>query len=403
MYLFHMKGDIWVKKIFSNMFFLLIIFLILFGILKNPQISLKGAQEGLLIWFNIVIPSLLPFFIISEILISIGFVDLIGKILEPLMRPIFNLPGIAAFTFSMSIVSGYPVGSKVVSSLRKNNLITKTEGDQMIVLSSTSGPLFMLGAVTVGMLNNPSLAPLILYPHYLAVITIGLLFRFYKIKDSKKIKNRGYIKTKELQKKFPLQKVPPIGIILSESVKNSMNSIFLIGGFIIFYSVVIELLFISKLIDLIHYIIPIDLKLLHGILAGILELTTGCKKISSSNINLIEKISIINFLIGWGGISIHSQALAFLSSTDISSKLYIIGKFFHGILASIYGLILYKLKYKNIIETTFSPDINILDYIYFMKWPVMFSTSIKLALLMLLYLLIVSIIVLLIRCFLSEE
>ena len=113
------------EKNFSNMFFLLIIFLILFGILKTPN-SLKGAQEGLLIWFNIL-PSLLPFFI-SEILISIGFVDLIGKILEPLMRPIFNLPGIAAFTFSMSIVSGYPVGSKVVSSLRKNNLITKTEG-----------------------------------------------------------------------------------------------------------------------------------------------------------------------------------------------------------------------------------------------------------------------------------
>ena len=55
------------KKLFSNMIFLLIILLVLFGILKNPQISLKGAKEGLLIWFNVVIPSLLPFFIISEI------------------------------------------------------------------------------------------------------------------------------------------------------------------------------------------------------------------------------------------------------------------------------------------------------------------------------------------------
>ena len=391
------------KKLFSNMIFLLIILLVLFGILKNPQISLKGAKEGLLIWFNVVIPSLLPFFIISEILINIGFVDLIGKFLEPLMRPIFNLPGIAAFPFSMSIVSGYPMGSKIVSSLRKNNLITKTEGERMVVLSSTSGPLFMLGAVTVGMLNNPSLAPLILYPHYLAVITIGFLFRFYKIKDNRKVNHKEYNKTKELQKNFPLKKMPPIGIILSNSVKNSMNSILLIGGFIILYSVIIELLFTSKLINLIHHIIPINLQILQGILAGILELTTGCKKISSSNINLIKKISIINFLIGWGGISIHSQALAFLSSTDIDSKIYIIGKFFHGILASIYGLILYKLKYKNIIETTFSPDINILDYIYFIKWPVIFLNSIKLALLMILYLFIFSIIILLINHFLSIE
>lgn len=387
------------KKVFFNVFFLLIILLILFSIFKNPQVSLKGAQEGLLTWFNIVIPSLLPFFIVSEILINIGFVNLIGRFLEPLMRPIFNLPGIAAFPFTMSIVSGYPTGSKIVSSLRKNNLVTKTEAERMIVLSSTSGPLFMLGAVTVGMLNNPSLAPLILYPHYLAVITIGFLFRFYKFKDNKKSNHKEHIKTKD----FSLNKIPPIGIILSNSVKNSMNSILLIGGFIIFYSVIIKLLFASKLINLIHHIIPINLQILKGILAGILELTTGCEKISSSNINLIKKISIINFLIGWGGISIHSQALAFLSNTDINSKLYIIGKFFHGILSSIYGLLLYKLKYKNIIKTTFSPNINILERIYFIKWPVLFFNSIKLILLIILYLLILSIIILLIHHFLSTE
>ena len=387
------------KKVFSNVFFLLIILLILFSIFKNPQVSLKGAQEGLLTWFNIVIPSLLPFFIVSEILINIGFVNLIGRFLEPLMRPIFNLPGIAAFPFTMSIVSGYPMGSKIVSSLRKNNLVTKTEAERMVVLSSTSGPLFMLGAVTVGMLNNPSLAPLILYPHYLAVITIGFLFRFYKFKDNKKSSHKEHIKTKD----FSINKIPPIGIILSNSVKNSMNSILLIGGFIIFYSVIIELLFASKLINLIHRIIPINLQILKGILAGILELTTGCEKISISNINLIKKISIINFLIGWGGISIHSQALAFLSNTDINSKLYIIGKFFHGILSSIYGLLLYKLKYKNIIETTFSPNINILECICFIKWPVIFLNSIKLILLIFLYLLILSIIILLIRHFLSTE
>ncbi len=108
------------------------------------------------------------------------------------MRPLFNLPGIAAFPFSMSIISGYPTGSKIIASLRKDNLITKTEGERMLVLSSTSGPpLFMLGAVTVGMFNNLKLAPLILYPpHYLGAITMGFLFRFYKHKDNFIKKNK---------------------------------------------------------------------------------------------------------------------------------------------------------------------------------------------------------------------
>ena len=391
------------KKNLSNLIFLLFILLILLGILKNPQISLKGAYEGLLIWFNIIIPSLLPFFIISEILISIGFIDIISKFLEPLMRLIFNLPGIAAFPFSMSIVSGYPMGSKIVSSLRDNNLISKTEGERMIILSSTSGPLFMLGAITIGMLNNPTIAPLILYPHYLAAITMGFLFRFYKPKGNFKNNYKKKTSLKEMQNKTFHKQIPPIGFILSNSVKNSMNSIFLIGGFIIFYSVVVEILFVSKFLNIIHHIIPIDIELLEGLLAGILELTTGCKKISSSNMDLIKKISIINFLIGWGGISIHSQALAFISNTDINGKLYVVGKFCHGIFSTMYGLLLYKWKYKNIIETTFSPNINALNYIYIMKWPKIFLSSIKFALIINTYLSLLSMVVYLIWLLLATE
>lgn len=386
------------KKNLINMVFLLIILLLLIGILINPQLSLKGATEGLITWFNIVLPSLLPFFIISEILIAIGFLDIIGNFLEPLMRPLFNLPGIAAFPFSMSIISGYPTGSKIVASLRKDNLITKTEGERMLVLSSTSGPLFMLGAVTVGMFNNLKLAPLILYPHYLGAITMGFLFRFYKHKDNfiKKNKKNSIKLAKFKKRSFFNKNYPPIGFILMNSVKNSMNSILLIGGFIIFYSVIIELLFASKPFSLNYYVFPIDINILQGLLAGILELTTGCKKITCANVDLITKITIINFIIGWGGISIHSQVLAFLSNTDLNGRIYIIAKFFHGILASIYGVILYKLKYKKIIETTFFTDFNTIDSIYFIKWPTNFINSIKLSILIVLYLFISSLIMMLV-------
>lgn len=391
------------KKNFTNMVFLLIILLVLIGILKNPQISVKAATEGLMTWFNLVLPSLLPFFIISEILISIGFIDIIGYLLEPLMKPIFNLPGISAFPLSMSVISGYPMGGKIVSNLIKDNLITTSDGERTLILASTSGPLFMLGAVTVGILGNIKLAPLILYPHYLGVITLGILFRFYKSKNNNIKINKNPINISLLIKKFsPAKKLPPIGFILGNSVKNSMNSLFLIGGFIIFYSVVIELLFISKFIDLIYYVFPIDKITLQGILAGIIELTIGCKKIANSSLSLITKISIINFFIGWSGLSIHSQVMAFLSSTDINGKVYIFAKFLHGVLASIYGVILYKIKYNNLIAITFSPNFNEM-YFTFLEWPVILLNSIKLAILMILYLLISSLIMLIIWNLLSKK
>ena len=215
------------KKNFGNMVFLLIILLILIGILKNPQLAFKAGSEGLMTWVNLVLPSLLPFFIISEVLISIGFVDIIGKFLEPLMKHVFNLPGISTFPFSMSIVSGYPVGGKILSNLKKENRITKEQAERTLIISSTSGPLFMLGSVAVGMLNNSKLAPLILYPHYIGAITLGLIYGF-KTNKVESIKSN-----KIINKMSQLKNHQPMGFILMNSVKNSMNSLFLLGGFII--------------------------------------------------------------------------------------------------------------------------------------------------------------------------
>ncbi|WP_333657401.1 nucleoside recognition domain-containing protein, partial [Tissierella praeacuta] len=85
------------KKFNMNLIFLLIIIMALTGIIANPKLSLNSAIAGINTWFNIILPSLLPFFIISEILIGLGFVDFIGKLLEPLMKPLFNIPGEGAF------------------------------------------------------------------------------------------------------------------------------------------------------------------------------------------------------------------------------------------------------------------------------------------------------------------
>lgn len=380
------------KKKFVNFIFLLLVLVLLIAVLKYPQLSLKGASEGLLTWFNIVLPSLLPFFIISEILISIGFLEIIGAFLEPVMRFLFNLPGIAAFPFSMSVISGYPTGSRIVASLRKDNLISKLEGEKMLVISNTSGPLFMLGAVTIGMLDNMKLAPLILYPHYLSVITLGLLLRFYKGGPSIKLKygQKKYNILENIRKNYKSRTSPPIGYVLMDAVKSSMNSLLLVGGFIIFYSVIIEILLKLISVRSNFYVLGLDQNILKILVAGITELTTGCKTVVNTNLPLMIKIALLNFIIGWGGICIHSQALAFLANTDLDGKVYIISKLAHGCLAAIYSILLYKFKYNDLIHTTFLYDISLLDSIYLAEWPVLLSNSIKLAILMVVYLILSS-------------
>ena len=83
-----------------------------------PQAALQASIRGLNIWWEVVFPSLLPFFIIAELLISIGVVKFIGVILEPLMRPLFRVPGIGGFVWAMEwlLVSA---GAKLSARLRK--------------------------------------------------------------------------------------------------------------------------------------------------------------------------------------------------------------------------------------------------------------------------------------------
>ena len=55
-------------------------------------------------------------------------------------------------------------------------MISKPEGDRLITLASTSGPLFILGAVLTGMLSVPDLSGLMIIPHYMGALTVGLIF-----------------------------------------------------------------------------------------------------------------------------------------------------------------------------------------------------------------------------------
>ncbi|MBU5314192.1 sporulation integral membrane protein YlbJ [Tissierella carlieri] len=382
-----------------TLFFLLIVIIVLIGIITNPKLSLSSAASGIAVWFNIILPSLLPFFIISEILIGLGFVDFIGKLLQPLMRPIFNVPGEGAFPLTMSILSGYPVGAKLTSRLREEGLITKDEGTRLICFTSTSGPLFMLGAVSIGMLNDSKLAPLIIIPHYLSVLVLGLLFSFYKSNNRRLIISKKRNLFEEIQESYVtwIKTKKSIGSLITKAVKESMDTIILIGGLVIFYSVIVEILFNMEFLNNIIYhlsnLLPIDIQLIKGIIIGFFEVTIGCKNIAASQSSLITKILILNFTIGWSGFSVHSQALSFINNTDINTKLYIVSKFLHGILSVLFGYALYLLKYQNYIQPTIYYPMYYNNQFNLSNWIYLLTSSTKLALIMIIYIFLLSMLV----------
>lgn len=120
------------------------------ALISHPKESLKASIKGLHTWWEVVFPSLLPFFIIAELLIGFGVVKFLGVLLEPFMRPIFRVPGIGGFVWAMGMASGNPAGAKFTVRLRNEGNITQIEAERLVAFTSCANPLFIFGAVAVG-------------------------------------------------------------------------------------------------------------------------------------------------------------------------------------------------------------------------------------------------------------
>ena len=330
-YVFKLKRNI-LPLIFLTFTFCLVIF---------SSNNLQAVKSGLTLWANSVVPSLFPFFVATEILMNTNIINVLGKLLNSYMKPLFNVRGEGSFAFIMGIISGYPVGAKIASEFRKNNICSKEECERLLSFSNNSGPLFIIGTVGILMYGSTIIGLLLFITHILAGITVGIIFRFWKRNtksnlstSSRKIQNNNI-------------SFSNLGEVLSNSITNSISTIFLIGGFVVIFSCVISILKASGILNILtSFISPvfntfnIDTSFVSPLICGFLEITNGinsisqiaCKKLS---INLI----LTAFLLGFGGLSVFLQVLSITSKTDLSIKPYIYGKLLQGIFASFYTYI----------------------------------------------------------------
>lgn len=260
------------------------------------------------------------------------------------MRPIFNVPGETAFPFIMGIISGYPMGAKIVSKFKEQGLCTNEEAERILSFTNNSGPLFIIGTVGIGMFKDTNTGILLFVTHILACLTVGFIFRWWKLSSKRNEK-------KDSSHLFSQISISNLGEILASSITSAINTIFLIGGFIVLFSVIISILQNSKILYTLSSLISpllntfnIPTSYASGIITGVLELTNGISSISQiTNKSISVNVIICAFLLGFGGVSIALQILSITSKAKISIKPYLIGKFLQGIFAAFYTYIFFNL------------------------------------------------------------
>ncbi|MDR3209745.1 MAG: sporulation protein, partial [Oscillospiraceae bacterium] len=215
----------------------------------------------------------------------------------------------------------------------ENGSCTKTEAERLLSFCNNSGPAFIFGVVGAGVFASGRIALLLYLAHTLASVCVGILFRFWGKSDN--------VAGRSLRAKPEKPLIPAF----TDAIKNSVQSTLNICGFVIFFTVLIKLLFLSGAIPSLAAVLgrllsPLGFDEAWGerLLTGMIELSSGVWTLRGAAGRLTGSVAMAAFMLGWAGLSVHFQVMSFIGESGLSVRTYIAGKLLQGLLSA--GLIL---------------------------------------------------------------
>lgn len=285
---------------------IIIIFFILIFIKKD--IMYYTIYSTTLIWFKNIVPNLLPMFIITSLIVSSNLIINICNLFGNFFSKIFKTSKYGIFVFILSLFTGSPSNAKYIKDLIDNNLISKEEGNKLLLFTTNYNPLLIYSLLTLYLDNKTSITIICIV--ILSNIIIGLLNRnleYEKIKTNYEIKK----------------------INLSKIIKETMDTLLMILGTLIVFNIIVNIL-------------PINNLLLKNIFNGLLEITTALNGIKYLSINTNFKILLSIIYLSFGGISIHTQIKSILPDTNY--KLFLKNKLLSILISIILLLLFHSMK-----------------------------------------------------------
>lgn len=307
------------KRTIFNFLVVLSCSVLLIEILINKQTVFSTIAYSLDIFITSIIPSLFPFFVISDILISYHITNYIPRIINKTFCSIFNCSNASMMVFFLSFLSGFPSNARNIKNLYENKLISKEEASHTLIFTHFSNPLFILSTVAVLFLNNETFGYIILVSHVLGNVILGIITRNYNT-----ISNIDYTPNNDVCQNF--------STVLIKAIKSAIDTLLLILGsltcFLVLASLIIENFNFGNYPAM--------------IIKGILEITMGLKSLAILNISDCYKVVISTMFISFGGLAVHLQVLSQLVDTDIPYQSFFVARIFHALISGGLSYILFN-------------------------------------------------------------
>ena len=330
--------------------FLKVVFIVFFTlsvVFYSDRMS-SAAAGGLSLWLNTVVPSLCPFMVISSWL-SFDFRKGFGTA-DRITRSLFGVPSAYMALFPVSILSGYPAGAKIISDLYTKKAVSKDTAEHLLSFCNNPGAVFMVSAVASSMLSDRASAVFFIFICLLASLTTGILYNFVFPAEVPSAPAKGLSRD----------------VSFYSAISSAVGAILLVGGCIIFFSVIAEAvsIFLSSSDPLVNTLI-----------SGLLEFTQGIRQAAG-----LEKsigYPIICALLCWGGLSVHLQTAAIIGDCGIDIRKYLVSKAFCATCGYIYAVLFYGLFFSEGKSVGVFSEIHVLPEIY--DSPSLFAVSAFLA------------------------
>lgn len=343
------------NKLIKGLILLFLIVMILY-----PKASYEGATTGLLLWFHNVLPNLLPFIIVSNLMIQLNITKQISKVFYPVLGKLFKVSPEACYPIVIGFLSGIPMGAKSTADLLSEDKIKRKEGQFLISMCNNASPMFIIGFISITQLKLPRIKYSLFVIIYGAAIISGLIYRYISQKrEDKKITPRlkaaslnPLNQNQESSSHLELHNQKPdheLAIskqnkdmrknisfeIVDNTIMNGFEVVTKIGGYIILFSIMAQI--IKEALPGMVYT--------KAVLMGLLEITTGINQVCKMPLSDDVKIVLVSVLTSFGGLSGMAQTKSVIGDTRLSIVTYSIVKLMSAFLAFILSLIYVVLLY----------------------------------------------------------
>lgn len=296
--------------------------------LMQPSAVKEGASDGLVLWYKSLLPSLLPYTILSLYILGQTDTGSAGRDnrLFRFARKVTGISPAGLFACMTGFLCGYPLGAKMAGELTKSGRISYTEGQYLLSFVNNASPAFLLQFTALDMLGSAAYAPILIGSVYGgALITALLLQPVYRKRLAADL-NAAEVKSIRLQQSDARQQKDTS---ISACILDACEAMVRLCGYLVLFSIIIKMVTA-------HTAAVTTWK---AFLIGVIEITNGVPALAKLSVLLPEKLALLSFCIAFGGICCLSQSAGMCRGSGLSMPLYMLAKLCSGLLAALLVLL----------------------------------------------------------------